>query len=80
MAGERSYDPTNKAEVFDTLRRQILAARLKLTLNKKQNLKSTPTVERLAQMSLPPIVEWPEQNHRSPEQGITVSDQHPARM
>lgn len=78
MAGERSYDPTNKAEVFDTLRRQILAARLKRTLDAKQNLKSTPTVERLAQMNLPPIVEWPEQNHRSPAHRSVVSDQYPA--
>ncbi|WP_218713741.1 hypothetical protein [Arthrobacter sp. BF1] len=80
MAGERSYDPTNKAEVFDTLRRQILAARLKRTLNAKQNLKSTPTVERLAQMNLPPIIEWPEQNNHVPAHRIAVSDQHPAGM
>ncbi|ALV47213.1 hypothetical protein MB46_18655 [Arthrobacter alpinus] len=57
MTSPKEYDPTNRAQVFDILRRQILSARLTATLDKKQNRVSTPTVVRLSMMPLPPIVE-----------------------
>ncbi|WP_193342621.1 hypothetical protein [Pseudarthrobacter sp. AB1] len=46
----------HKDEVFATLRREILAARLKVTLDEQLNRETSPTVKSLAQMKLPPIV------------------------
>jgi aromatic ring-cleaving dioxygenase len=54
-AERRAYDPTNKEQVFATLRREILAARLKVTLDSQLGRETSPTVERLAGMKLPPI-------------------------
>lgn len=51
-----TYDPSHKDEVFATLRREILAARLKVTLDKQLNRETSPTVKALAGMKLPPIV------------------------
>lgn len=45
-----------KEEVFDTLRREILAARLKVTLDEQLKRPTSPTVKRLAGMKLPPVV------------------------
>lgn len=56
MGTPRTYDPKRKSEVFDTLRREILAARLKVTLDQQLKRTSSPTVQRLAQMKLPPII------------------------
>jgi hypothetical protein len=56
MANVRNYDPARKGEVFDTLRREILAARLKVTLDQELKRETSPTVKRLAGMKLPPIV------------------------
>lgn len=56
MTNRRKYDPACKDQVFATLRREILAARLKVTLDEQLNRKTSPTVERLAKMKLPPIV------------------------
>lgn len=47
-------DPSRKEQVFATLRREILAARLKVTLDEQLNRKTSPTVKALAQMKLPP--------------------------
>ena len=44
-----------KDRIFDTLRREILAARLKTTLDGQLHRQTSRTVERLAQMQLPPI-------------------------
>lgn len=52
----RAYDPENRDQVFDTLRREILAARVKVTLDKELNRPTSDTVKRLAGMKLPPIV------------------------
>lgn len=52
----RGNDPTRKEQVFATLRREILAARLKVTLDEQLNRETSPTVRALAQMKLPPIV------------------------
>ncbi|MGP5608415.1 hypothetical protein [Arthrobacter rhombi] len=43
-------------EVFDTIRREILAARLKVTLDQELERKTSPTVKRLSQMKLTPLV------------------------
>ncbi|MEO8220277.1 MAG: hypothetical protein ABI563_05775 [Specibacter sp.] len=45
-----------KDEVLDTLRREIHAAQLKVAIDEKFNQIPSPTVQRLANMKLPPIV------------------------
>ncbi|WP_354191377.1 hypothetical protein [Arthrobacter sp. UYCu712] len=52
----RGDDPARKEQVFATLRREILAARLKVVLDEQLNRETSPTVKALAQMKLPPIV------------------------
>lgn len=56
MATRRLYNPTRKDQVFDTLRREILAARLKVTLDEQLGRSTSSTVKRLSNMKLPPIV------------------------
>lgn len=56
MTYRRRYDPTNRAQVFATLRREILAGRLKVTLDEQLNRPTSPKVKLLAQMKLPPLV------------------------
>lgn len=56
MAKPRNYNPDRKDEVFDTLRREILAARLKVTLDKELDRTTSDMVKRLAGMKLPPLV------------------------
>lgn len=56
MAVRRKYDPTNKDQVYRTLRREILAARLKVTLDERLNRETSPEVLALSIMTLPPIV------------------------
>lgn len=56
MAISRAYDPENRDQVFDTLRREILAAQVKVTLDNELNRPTSDTVKRLAGMKLPPIV------------------------
>lgn len=56
MTNRRKYDPKRKEQVFDTLRREILAARLKVTLDEQLGRTTSPTVRRLSKMKLPPIV------------------------
>lgn len=51
----RTYNPSHKDEVFATLRREILAARLKVTLDEQLNRETSTTVKALAGMKLPPI-------------------------
>lgn len=46
---------TTKDQVFATLRREILAARLKVTLDEQLGRETSPTVIRLSNMKLPPI-------------------------
>lgn len=55
MTTRRTYNPACKDQVFDTLRREILAARLKGTLDEQLNRETSPTVKRLARMKLPPL-------------------------
>lgn len=68
MARTRKYKPTRKEQVFDTLRREILAARLKVTLDEQLNRPTSVTVKRLAMMKLPPMVK-----HTSDEIGARSS-------
>ncbi|MET3172955.1 UNVERIFIED_ORG: hypothetical protein ABIB52_000783 [Arthrobacter sp. UYCu721] len=59
MARAESYRvirKNRKEEVFDSLRREILAARLKVTLDEQLKRPTSPTVKRLADMKLPPEV------------------------
>lgn len=56
MISRRHYNPSNKDQVLDTLHREILAARLKVTLDDQLDRETSPTVQRLAKMKLPPIV------------------------
>jgi hypothetical protein len=53
----RKYDPTSKEQLFETLRREVLAARLKATLDEQLGRETSPTVQRLSKMKLPPIVQ-----------------------
>lgn len=49
-------DPSNadrKQQMFDRLRREILAARLKVTLDEQLKRETSPTVKALAGMKLP---------------------------
>jgi hypothetical protein len=58
-------DQGSKEQVFATLRREILAARLKVTLDEQLNRKTSPTVRALAQIKLAglpgvrPSAQWP---------------------
>jgi hypothetical protein len=57
--------PAKTNQVFATLRREILAARLKVTLDEQLHRETSPTVKRLAGMKLPPIA-GPHQRDGSP--------------
>ncbi|KQQ98411.1 hypothetical protein ASF72_18370 [Arthrobacter sp. Leaf141] len=57
--------PAKTNQVFATLRREILAARLKVTLDEQLRRETSPTVKRLAGMKLPPIA-GPHQRGGSP--------------
>lgn len=68
----------SKDQVFETLRREILAARLKVTLDEQLHRKTSPTVKRLAKMKLPPVRRsynlFDDGNNT---RGVHVSDQFP---
>ena len=70
----RRYSADSKDEIFDTLRREILAARLKVTLDEQLNRKTSSTVKQLAQMKLPPIVRLSEHGERA-----KVTETRPSR-
>lgn len=61
---KEAYDQKSKAEMFQILRREILAARLKVTLDKKRKRQTSDTVKRLAAMELPPILKEDEASPR----------------
>lgn len=52
-----SAGPATKERVFATLRREILIARLKVTLDQQLGRETSPTVIRLSKMKLPPIAQ-----------------------
>lgn len=47
-------DPATREQLFARLRREILAARLKVTLDEQLHRETSPTVKHLAGMKLPP--------------------------
>lgn len=53
---KEAYAKKSKAEMFHILRREILAARLKVTLDKKRKRPTSDKIRRLAAMELPPII------------------------
>ncbi|XAZ31991.1 hypothetical protein AAHB34_03475 [Paenarthrobacter ureafaciens] len=55
MAPQTDKDRARKEQVFKKLRREILAARLKVTLDEQLNRKTSPAQKRLSEMKLPPI-------------------------
>ncbi|MGP9728270.1 hypothetical protein ACT3UD_14175 [Glutamicibacter sp. 287] len=55
IANYGSINPTRKDQAFDTLRREIFFARLKINLDDQLNRETSRTVKRLAGMNLPPI-------------------------
>lgn len=42
MISERPYDPTNRAQVVGELRREILAARLRVTIDERLGRETPP--------------------------------------
>lgn len=60
MAGQKTNDPAHKDQVFAILRREILAARLKVTLDEQLNRETSSIVKRLANMKLPPLNRHPQ--------------------
>ena len=55
MPDARPNGGTRKEQVFDILRREILTARLKVTLDEQLGRGTSPTVIRLSKMQLPPL-------------------------
>jgi len=56
MTLRRTYDPANREQVASTLRKEIRAARLKITLDKKLGRETSPQGQLLAGLTLPPLV------------------------
>lgn len=56
MTYRRSYDRNDRDQVAAALRKEIRAARLKITLDKKLGRETSPQVKLLAGMTLPPLV------------------------
>lgn len=53
MTERRKISPEQKDEMFAELRRNILIARLKVSLDKELNRATTPAQKALAEMKLP---------------------------
>lgn len=53
---QRNYDPNNRDQVQAVLRREIRAARLKVTLDQHLHRPTSNAVKRLASIELPPFV------------------------
>ena len=56
MTYRRTYDRNDRDQVAAALRKEIRAARLKVTLDKKQGRETSPQVKLLAGLTLPPLV------------------------
>lgn len=59
MTAQPQYDPQRREEVLTELRREILAARLKVSLDKRRGRKTSEAVKFLSEMELPPISDLP---------------------
>lgn len=57
MVSQRAYDPTNRDQVIAELRREILAARLKVTIDRKLKRRPSAATLRLAGTKLPPAAQ-----------------------
>jgi hypothetical protein len=55
VGSSKGFDPARRDKIFAILRREILAARLKVTLDEQLGRETSPTVKHLAGMKLPPI-------------------------
>lgn len=55
MTDYTSEAEERREQIFDTLRREILAARLKVTLDEQLHRETSSTVKRLSRMKLPPL-------------------------
>lgn len=55
MSERKKVSPETRDELFAKLRRNILIARLKVTLDEELNRESTPGQKALAEMKLPPL-------------------------
>lgn len=55
MTGFRENDLTRKQQLFSTLRREILAARVAVKLDERMDREASPEVRTLARMKLPSI-------------------------
>ncbi|MGP0223236.1 MULTISPECIES: hypothetical protein [unclassified Paenarthrobacter] len=56
MDQQKFSDKAHKDQVFRKLRREILAARLKVTLDEQLKRPTSPTVKKLSEMKLPAII------------------------
>lgn len=52
----RTYDPNNRDQVLSALRRQILAAQLKVTLDEQLGRDTSQKVIELSKRELPPLI------------------------
>ncbi len=78
VSNPKRSEPANKVEVFATLRREILAARLKVTLDGQLGRETSATVKRLAGMRLPPIARPHQRGHsRAEPAGPSTSSEQP---
>jgi hypothetical protein len=59
LGNYKDFDSERQDKIFATLRREILAARLKVTLDEQLGRKTSPIVTHLAGMNLPPIGRGP---------------------
>ncbi|NOJ58423.1 hypothetical protein [Arthrobacter sp. 260] len=55
MAGHREYDAVDTNELLRMLRSEIFAAQLKVVLDQKLGRETSPTVKKLAAMTMPSI-------------------------
>lgn len=60
----RLSNEDRKQQMFERLRREILAARLKVTLDEQFKRETSPTVKALAGMKLPPATTIIRNGHR----------------
>jgi hypothetical protein len=56
VGNSQGLDPARRDKIFATLRREILAARLKVTLDEQLGRETSATVKHLARMNLPQAV------------------------
>jgi hypothetical protein len=68
-------DPATKDQIFATLRREIFAARLKVTLDDQLGRETSPTVIRLSKMKLPIVRPLHRGDYQAKPAGLTRSSE-----